>query len=321
FVNEAKFVRALNYFFLVRAFGKVPLVLVPTDEETNLRVPRNEVEQVYTQIIKDLEDASALLNTYANVSQTKGRATGFAAKALLAKVHLYHAKTTNDYTEAARLAADVINEGGFSLPQDFSSVWTAENTSESIFELQFDEQALNTLASVSNPTPSLLFHADPSVIDLYEATDKRRDFTLYQNTDNSEDQRFYIGKYRKFSPATQNFPVIRLAEIYLIHAEAQARVDGSVTAAAYNSYKEVRDRADVVTPIASTFTSVATFVRAVQEEKRLEMMFEGETWFDYVRTELALTELMTVQDKNYFLYPIPDGERLVNTLLDQNPGY
>lgn len=319
FIGEGKFVRALNYFLLVRAFGDVPLIVSPTGETGNLKVPRNTSAEVYAQIITDLKDAINLPNSYSNTAETKGRATANAAKALLAKVYLYNGSTTNNYADAARLAQEVI-AAGFSLPDDFASIWKAENTSESIFELQFDEQATNTLASVSNPNASVLFYAEgKSIADLYDPADKRGLFTVYKNT--PEDPRYYIGKYRLFSPAVQNFPVIRLAELYLIHAEAQARVDGTVSAAAYGSFKKVRDRAGIVTPDQSTFTSTADFIIAVQKEKRMEMMFEGEAWFDYCRTGLALTEMMTKADKNYFLYPIPDAERRNNTLLTQNKGY
>ena len=324
FILQAKFVRALSYFTLVRAFGAVPLLTIPTEEESDLKPGRTPVEQVYTQIISDLTDASSLPNGYTNTAETKGQATGFAAKALLSKAQLYHAATTNNYTESARLANEVITTGGFVLPSDFASIWRDENTTESIFELQFDAQATNTLASVSNPSPSMLFYArDASIFNLYEATDKRRDFTIYQGNAqaNPPDFKYYIGKYRQFSPPVQNFPVIRLAEVLLIHAEAKARLDGNVSEAAYNSYKAVRDRAGLTTPDRTTFASVNAFVTAVQHEKRLELMFEGEAWFDYCRTGLALTEMMSVPDRNYFLYPIPAGERLVNTNLSQNPGY
>jgi hypothetical protein len=320
FVREGQFIRALNYFNLVRAFGDVPLVLTPTGENDNLKIPRNTVAEIYAQIIKDLKEAVNLPANYSNIAETKGRATGNAAKALLAKVYLYNGSVTNNYTEAARLAKEVISTSGASMPVDFGSIWTTKNTSESIFELQFDAQATNALASVSNPSPSVLFYAEgKSIADLYEAADKRGKFTVYQ--DKPEDSRYYIGKYRIFSPAVQNFPVIRLAEIYLIYAEAQARVEGAVSTSSYDAYKKVRDRAGITTPEVSTFTSVPSFVKTVQQEKRMEMMFEGEAWFDYCRTGLALTAMMTKPDANYFLYPIPDAERRNNPSLTQNKGY
>lgn len=322
FVGEAKFVRALNYFFLVRAFGDVPLKITATTEGEDFNIARSPVNDVYTQIITDLEEASTSLpTTYTDEATKKGRATKLAARALLAKVQLYYAKISGDYSQAAALAQEVINSGEFTLVSDFASIWTTENTTESIFELQFDDQATNPLASVSNDNPSMLFYArGTTVFDKYTADDKRRDFTVKTGT--TTEGRYYIGKYPKFSPATQNFPVIRIAEIYLIHAEAQARLEGTVGAAAFNSYKAVRDRAGLVTPTADSFPTVEAFVTEIQKEKERELMFEGETWFDFCRTGLALTDIMVKPEANYFLYPIPSGQIVLsNGILTQNSGY
>lgn len=319
FVREAKFVRALNYFQLVRTFGDVPLILNPTAENDDLKVPRSAKADIYLQAISDLEEAQLLPAAYSNSAETKGRATASAAKALLAKVYLYQASISKDYTTSARLAKEVISSG-FTLPADFASIWKAENTTEAIFELQFDEQATNNLAAVSNPNASVLFYAaGEAIADLFPEEDKRAAYTVYQNT--ATDSRFYIGKYRIFSPATQNLPLLRIAEQYLIHAEAQARVDGQISPAAYQSYKTVRDRAGLSTPTAAEIGSLDAFITAIQEEKRREMMFEGETWFDYCRTGLALTTIMKKADPNFYLYPIPDAERRNNPNLTQNPGY
>lgn len=321
FVGEAKFVRALNYFFLVRAFGDIPLKITATTEGEDFNIPRSPVNEVYAQIITDLEEASTSLpDTDADDATRKGRATKLAAKALLAKVQLYNAKTSGDYTQAATLAQEVINSGQFVLVPDFASIWATENTAESIFELQFDDQATNPLAMVSNDNASMLFYArGTAAFDKYTVEDKRRDFTV--KTGETEG-RYYIGKYPKFSPANQNFPVIRIAELYLIHAEAQARMDGAVSASAFNSYKAVRDRAGLASPTADSFATVEDFVKEIQKEKERELMFEGEAWFDFCRTELALTDMMVKPDRNYFLYPIPSGQIVLsNGILTQNPGY
>ncbi|WP_134090822.1 RagB/SusD family nutrient uptake outer membrane protein [Olivibacter sp. XZL3] len=318
FIGEAKFVRALNYFFLVRAFGAVPLKTTATTEEEDIAIPRTPIEQVYQQIITDLQEASTLPDSYDDDATSKGRATSFAAKALLAKVQLYYGQITGDYTQAASLSQEIINSQRFALIPDFASIWTTENTQESIFELQFDDQATNPLASVSNDNPSMLFYArGNTVYEKYAEGDKRRDFTVKLG---SRD-RYYIGKYPKFSPATQNLPVIRIAEIYLIHAEAQARVDGTVSDAAYRSYQAVQQRAGLSTPPSSSFGSIASFITAIQEEKERELMFEGETWFDFCRTGLALERMLTIKDPNYYLYPIPSSQIVLNGELTQNPGY
>ncbi|MGK9119301.1 RagB/SusD family nutrient uptake outer membrane protein [Olivibacter jilunii] len=318
FVGEAKFVRALNYFFLVRAFGAVPLKTTATTEEENIAIPRTPIDQVYQQIITDLQDAATLRNSYGDDATSKGRATSLAAKALLAKVQLYNGQITGDYSQAASLAQEVINSQRFTLIPDFASIWTTENTQESIFELQFDDQATNPLASVSNDNPSMLFYArGTTVYEKYAEGDKRRDFTVKFG---SRD-RYYIGKFPKASPATQNLPVIRIAEIFLIHAEAQARVDGTVSDAAYHSYQEVQKRAGLTPPPINSFGSIENFITAVQEEKERELMFEGEAWFDFCRTGLALDRMLVIKDPNYYLYPIPSSQIVLNGELTQNPGY
>lgn len=319
FIGEAKFVRALNYFFLVRAFNKAPLKLSYTKEGDVIDIPEADKTAIYTQIVKDLTEAiDALPVENPNTGDAaRGRASHWAAKALLAKVYLYQASITNDYKKAADLAAEVINSGGFNLVSDFSTIWTTQNTSEAIFEIQFDDQATNPLATVSNDNASVLFFAkDSTILDLYEESDKRKDFTIKKGSNDN----FFMGKFPNFSPASQNLTTIRLAEIYLIHAEAKARVDNSVSQAAYNSLKIVQDRAGITKPIGE-YNNLSTFIRAVQEEKERELMFEGETWFDFSRTKLALEKYENLTDENFLVYPLPSAQIDLGTGLTQNPGY
>ena len=319
YIAEAKFLRAFNYFFLVRAFDRVPLKLKATKEGDDLETPQVDKKETYAQIVKDLTEAIADLpkeNPYTG-DASRGRASHYGAKALLAKVYLYEASFTNDYKKAADLANEVINAGGYSLVSDFNTIFTTQNTNEAIFEIQFDDQATNTLAAVSNDNPSVLFFAkDSTVLDLYSDDDKRKAFTIHKGSNNN----YFIGKFPNFSPASQNVVAIRLAEIYLIHAEAKARVDNSVSQAAYNSLKMVQERAGVVKPI-STYSNLADFITGVQEEKERELMFEGETWFDFVRTKLALKKYGTLTGEEFMVYPIPTAQISLGGGLTQNPGY
>jgi hypothetical protein len=314
FVREAKFIRALAYFNLVRSWGDVPLIIMPTQpgSTADYQQPRTPADQIYGQIIADLVDAGNLPDTYgSSLEQNKGRATGGAAKALLAKVYLYRGQ----YAESAALAKEVMGKG-YTLTPTYSSIWLTENSSESIFELQFDAQATNPLATVSNPTNSVLFLAKKEAYDMFEEGDTRRNFTV-----NFTNSKYYIGKYRNYNPATQNAVIIRLSEVYLIYAEAQARASGSASGEPYDYYKAIRDRAGIDTPAWETLTDVETFVTEVQREKRRELMFEGEAWYDYTRTGLALTEMMTVPDPGRYFFPIPQVEREVNKQLGQNSAY
>lgn len=320
FIGEAKFVRSLSYFFLVRAFGHVPLKLTATTEdEDQAAIPQSEPEAIYAQIVTDLTEAiEQLPESYESTEITKGRATRAAAQALLAKVYLYQASFTNDYALAASTAQEVIASGAFQLVTDYGSIWEAENTAESIFELQFDDQVSNPLALVANDNASMLFYVrdHAAATALFDSTDIRRDFSIVEGSNN----RSYMGKFPNFNPSSQNVPLVRFAEVLLIHAEAEARATNSVSQAAYNSLNLVLSRANVTKPI-SDFTSVDDFVQFVQEEKQRELLFEGETWFDFCRTGLALEKFESLTDENYFLYPIPSTQIAINPNLQQNTGY
>lgn len=319
FVGEAKFVRALHYFFLVRAFGRVPLKLTATTEDEDMAIPQSSSTEIYEQIVQDLtESITALPESHEGVEATKGRATKASAQALLAKVYLYQASFTEDYTLAAEAAEEVIQSQAFQLVDNFGSIWAAENTAETIFELQFDDQAINTLASVANDNASMLFYVKDasSLAALFEEDDQRRDFSIVEG---SRD-RYYIGKFPNDNPPTQNLPILRLAEILLIHAEAEARATNNVSDAAFHSLEQVMTRAGVSRE-RSSFVSVDDFVQFVQEEKERELLFEGETWFDFCRTGLALEKYDTLQDENGLLYPIPSAQINLNRDLEQNPGY
>ncbi len=314
-VNEARFIRALAYFNLTRGWGQVPLILEPTSAETtsaDLRVSRNSQDEIFASIIQDLEQASTLPLT-ASGSQ-KGRASGIAVRALLAKVYLY----TGNYSQSAQLAAEVIGTGGYGLVPNFADIWLNENTEEALFELQFDQQTPNTFVQNANPASRQEFFARESAGDIFEEGDLRRDFTVRRAEDNTGSERFYVGKYRNFNPPAQNIPVLRLAEVYLIHAEALARSNNSPDNQSLESLNAVRQRAGL-SPVDAGM-SLDDFVRAVQEEKRKEMMFESEVWFDLCRTGLA-TEVLGVPSPQRFVFPIPQLELDLNPNLDQNSGY
>ncbi|MFD2969739.1 RagB/SusD family nutrient uptake outer membrane protein [Sphingobacterium bambusae] len=318
FIGEGKFIRSLSYFFLVRAFGRVPLKLTATTEDEDQAIGQSDPEEIYAQIVTDLtESIEALAESNESVEATKGRATKAAARALLAKVYLYQAQYTNDYTQAANLAKEIIDSEAFQLVSSYPSIWQNENTTESIFELQFDDQTTNPLALVSNDNASMLFRAkDSTIVALFEEEDSRRDFSVFKGTRNQ----FYIGKFPNANPPSQNLPIIRLAEIYLIHAEAAARVSGTVSTDAFNSLNAVLTRANVSKEITE-FTGLESFVQFVQEEKERELLFEGETWFDFCRTGLALEKYSTLSSEQYFVYPIPSGQIVLGGGLEQNPGY
>lgn len=314
-VREANFMRALSYFNLVRGWGDVPLILSPTIQQTTageLRVSRDPKEEVYAAIVADLTQALELPLTASGTQ--KGRATGIAARALLAKVYLY----LENYAEAAQLAEEVLANTSYALAEDFAEIYETENSIESIFELQFDQQTPNSFVQNANPASRQEFFAREAALDVFEENDVRRDFTVRRAPDNTGAERLYVGKYRNFNPPSQNVPILRLGEVFLIHAEARAKADAAVSPSALESLNSVRERAGLES--LTQFQSVEAFSREVQLEKRREMMFESETWFDLCRTGLA-SEILGVNSTQRFVFPIPQLELDLNENLVQNPGY
>ena len=319
-MQEAKFLRALVYFNLVRSFGDVPLVLEPTTPNTDLNVSRTPAEQVYDQIVSDLQmpKADVLPTRYSAVGDG-ARVTRYAVEALLAKVYLYR----GEYALAAEKSLDVIQNGGYSLVDSYGSNWTTRNSSESIFEMQYDAALQNELAK-NTAQQAGIFASSQAVYDSFDVADQRRDVNVIKVAGAEKDS-YYIGKY-KGAATVQNIPVLRLAEVYLIYAEAKARSVMALDADAYNYYKDIRDRAGLTTPETPVYTGtsdqiLAQFIADVQREKRRELMYEGEAWYDYTRTGLALTEMMVKPDEGRFLYPIPQPERDLNPNLGQNSAY
>ncbi|MFD2036634.1 RagB/SusD family nutrient uptake outer membrane protein [Belliella marina] len=309
-VKEAHFIRALVYFNLVRAWGDVPLITEPTTPRTtseDIKVPRDLSSMVYDQIVSDLEMATDLPDNYVS---SKGRANGLSAKSLLAKVHLY----LGNMQDAANLADEVIQSGQFQLLQNYSHIWTIENSEESIFELQFDEQVPNTFVQNANPSSRQEFFASDAARELFDEEDTRRDFTIREAEDNSGNINFYVGKYRTFNPPTQNVPIIRLAEVYLIYAEAVASDN---LQEGINAVSAIRTRAGLETDFVG---SQGELIALIQQERRKELMFEFETWFDHCRTGAA-ADILEVPDPNRYLFPIPQLELDLNDKLIQNPGY
>lgn len=317
---EAYFLRGFHYFNLVRLFGGVPLYLDPitNTEAEQIFLPRAPVEEVYAQILNDLETAQGMMP--ADYSQPN-RASLLLIKALLAKVYLYN----GNFQEAEALASEVISQKSFSLTPDFSSIFVSNNESETLLEIPFDQRSgYNALSALTLPsgepyngtagTPLVVYRENGlyPLVELYDSADIRFQETLYPQ--NGE---YYVVKYTSL----ENFDAIsllRMPEVLLIYAEAAARNAGAVTPEAFEAYNEVRTRAGVPSDI-STFTSVDAFINEVVEEKRRELVLEGETWFDYVRAGKAAE--LGVSNSDYYIYPIPQIELDVNAQLEQNPGY
>lgn len=307
---ELYFIRALNHFNLLNYFGGVPIKVAPTVGVNNLDAPRNTEEEVYSQIINDLIFAVE----YLPASGTKIRASNAAAKALLAKVYLYK----REYPLAITMASEVISDGGYTLPANYRDVFEDDESDESIFEISFSELERNRIAEYNFPTSlNGRREVEPSqdLLDAYEANDER-----FEGSIAFEGDKAYAIKYDDLSLGTGNFIVLRLADMYLIRAEAEASLPAPTISSVQADINEIRVRANLQ---PTSESSINQLLRIIEDERRIEFAFEGQRWFDLVRTERAITVLPNVNSTNQMLFPIPTDEIQTNNSpgMIQNPGY
>ncbi|HYG17508.1 MAG TPA: RagB/SusD family nutrient uptake outer membrane protein [Ohtaekwangia sp.] len=306
-LGELYFIRALNHFNLVNLFGDVPLKITPTVGTGELNVPRTARATVYDQIIEDLTFAEQHLTP----SSVKVRASKYAATALLARVYLYK----GDYDLAIEKATDVIDNGGYAIG-DYSEAF-ADNSAESIFEVDFTDLNRNRIAEYNYPK-SLNGRREvaPSanMLDEYEEDDAR-----YEATIAFDGALAYPVKYDDLAIGADNVIVLRLAEMYLIRAEAGAMSDADI-ADIQGDINIIRNRAGLDDTEAD---NAEDLLSAIEHERRVEFAFEGHRWFDLVRTGRAVEVLQNVNSVNQTLFPIPLSEITTNKNPDmqQNQGY
>ncbi len=349
-VAEAKFLRALTYFHLVRNWGAVPL---RTEENmTEKDLPKSSAEQVYGLIVSDLLNAESNLP---DVPNAIGRPSKWAAKTLLADVYLQLER----YQEAADKADEVIQSGKYKLV----SVQNKEDiqyklfgpeiltTTEEIFYFKFSRLANqgNYILWISNHPSTNLFnfggayavHGDltnPNYMN-WDDNDLRKD--LWDNIDFGLGKNTLVSsKYVDPNAISQNgagndLPVYRYAEVLLIYAEASARAGNAVSDKALEVLNQVRRRGYGLNPEAASELdfdagmSVAAFIDLVVRERGYEFLYEGKRWHELKRIKRASELILEGKGKTlaekHLLWPIPVSEMNYNQALnpasDQNPGY
>jgi hypothetical protein len=355
-INEAKFIRGLLYFQAVQLWGPVPLVLHEAEslDSNALKAKREDTETVYQQIISDLTAAEALPASYSG--SDLGRATGGAAKALLSKVYLVR----KEWSKAQQKAEEVINGGyGYALFENFGDVFrpATKNGKEHIFSVQFEVGQSGT--GTGNTLPGVAFNGftnvEPADIisnvalfyDIYDDNDTRKKVSYVKELLNPATGTNFVFLKPRFAKyidynlvssgktnalAAMNFPVIRYGEVLLILAEAINEQSGP-TPQAYDAINQIRRRA-YNQPLSSPSPydlpaglSQTDFREALQKERLLEFVQEGQRWFDLVRWGILVESLKKVPEKagatqRNYLFPIPQTQHDLNpTGLWQNPGY
>jgi hypothetical protein len=308
---ELYFIRALNHFNLINYFGPVPIKIAPTIGVSNLDAGRDAVDKVYTQIISDLGFAALNLKQSAS---TKIRASRFAAIALLARVYLYQ----GNYDLAYEKANDVIENGGYTLLENYADIFSNDGSAETIFEIDFTELDRNRIAEYNFPkTLNGRREVAPSedLINAFEPDDSRKMVTIAYDGLNA-----YANKYNDLSKGADNVIVLRLAEMFLIRAEAEAHKTPGDISLIKADIDTIRGRANLTPTSANTNEEL---LLAIENERRLEFAFEGQRWFDLVRTGRAMDVKPTVTNINKTLFPIPLAELQTNNSPDmnQNNGY
>ena len=324
--GEARLVRAFSYFYLVNLYSKVPLIL-DTDYRVNALKPQATRGEVYNLIEKDLLFSSEMLSTsYRNSERTT--ANKFVAKALLARVYLF----LGDWQGAENLSSEVIEEtASYELLENLDEVFLA-NSREAIWQIS----PLGGGGIVSNTNDGSMFIIDPffsffatlkldqSLIDEFSEGDIRREKWIGYN---SSKDAFFSHKYK--IRASSQFPiqeysmVLRLAEQYLIRAEARARM-GKINDAV-NDLDVIRQRAGL--PTLSEITpgiDENDLMEEIYLQRRIELFTEwGHRWFDLKRSDSieAVLENSPTWESTDRLYPIPSEEISKNPNLIQNDGY
>lgn len=337
-IGEAKFIRALTYFNLVRLFGDVPLVTIEYDdpfEAFNLgRTPKAEV---YAQIIKDLTDAGTLLE---NNSIRPGGANKNASFALLGKVHL----TLGNIEEAI---ASLKKVSGVLLPNYLDNFGVAnENSNESLFEVQFKKGGIGEGSPYAN-----LFTPFGAVSELiggvgtasgdnlptqdlynsYQLGDLRRDVTIGKTSNGVYYTKKYIDKPFKDLDADNNFIVLRYADVVLMLAEAMNEQGYIANGEAFTHLNKIRNRAGLSSLTAADVSDQNSFRVAVSNERRWELAFENHRWFDLIRTGNAVevmnahkseSGILNTVTNDKLLFPIPQSQvDATNGKIAPNPGY
>ena len=337
-VNESKFLRALMYFNLVRMYGPVPLI---TAEEVPLTVAVSGVEDVYAQIISDLQAAENLPND-GEIEQ--GRATKGAAKALLAKVYL----TRQEWDNAAAKALEVIESNTYELWDNYRDNFKLANRNgkEAVFSVsngdaggtisfwevaQFNVRLLpkelnDRRENVRNTQGWQA--ATRNLYDSYSDDDERKAITFMTEftDDNGDTVKLADPYFQKYwdeaeepdgGDSRQDFPVIRYSDVLLMYAEAEGELGNMAVGNEYLA--KVRTRAGLT---HVDVNDIEGFRAQILLERRKELAAEGQRWFDLVRTGQLEERVQDAKgitvNPRYLLFPYPQREIDTNKELPSN---
>ncbi len=335
--GQAYFARGLAFFDLNRVFGGMPgkvgtqSVVLPLQPSRGVNesifLSRPALAVGYAQVKSDLIDALALLpEAQASDAFSRSRAVKASARALLSRLHLY----LGEWDDVISTSTAVISDSRYSLVPNYSNIFSGKLTSESIFELEFNNADQSGLRNWYLPSTGglggrgdLSMHTD--FVDQIRANPMDSRGAMFGF--NAAEGVYFPLKYQK-AGNIDNVHILRIAEMYLNRAEAHA--NNSSIALAVTDLNKIRNRANVAS-YTGAMTKEAVLL-AIERERAFEFYLEGHRFFDLVRTGRALTVLSAVNRRNSSvpiaigeaykqIMPIPRVDILANPNLDQNPGY
>jgi hypothetical protein len=345
--GQLKFLRAWNYFQLVRHWGGVPLLTEETEEYFAALPERRSVAEVYELIIADFTEAIQKLPD--DWGALVGRPTRDAAKGLLAKVYLTMATAPlNDagcYPKAAAMAKEVMDAGKYRLVENIEDVFSMETKygPEVIWGFNANDQHRSTDPRVWSAIHGWGdYSCDRFWVDsVYPEQPRKYEYLeIYSRDGIRFDElgrgigikKYLYDTWENFARGvtTVNMPVIRYADVLLIFAEADNMANGGPTQAAVDAVNQVIDRANghepnPEYPLLTANMTRDQFDRAVINERSYELCFEYDRWCDMVRKRIIPEVVRDFYLVNFteddYLYPIPESDIRLNPNMKQNPGY
>lgn len=336
YLSEVKALRALMYFYLVRSFGDVPLKLKSTSsDEEIVQIPKSPQPEVLAQIVKDLAEAEPkAVTSYGDAAKDKGRITRYTINTIQADVALW----MENYTDAITACDKVINSRRFGLIANsaawFSTLYRTGNSNESIFEIQFSQQKLNSFYSMLAIASSRRYVAANRVMDVVFTTEETapgvkdiRSDGASVRAENNVIWKYVASNSEDMIAQNDSYThwfFYRYADVLLMKAEAFAQLDGRGQEA-LNLVTTIRQRAGAPqatnnNPDIANKEELSLFIL---EERAREFAFEGKRWYDVLRyvKKNNYANIKFLQDMVAGIVPASSVRTAQAKMLDHNSHY
>lgn len=354
YMAEAYYLRALSYFYLVRNFKEVPLILEPyLNDEQNYNIAKSADTAIFRQIKTDLD--TALISTqefFTEPWENKGRATKWAVYATMADVYLW----TGEYDKCINACEAVINSGRVGLIRgmigtvnNWYTIFNPGNSNESIFEMQYsyNKSQKNSLIDWFYNSATYTYTITPNMASLFLAS--LEDIRGIGNSYRIFYSWKYVGNGANSTTARTDYPnwiIYRMADIYLMEAEALTLKDGVEPVTNYpkaiDLVNTIRQRANISVPLTAPATELE-MLSLIMDERARELFSEGKRWYDLLRVcrlhnygykDYLINQVLqsasamyspiikaTLMNENSYYLPISSDELKLNKALVQNPYY